>query len=312
MKTFKYIALLAASSFLYSGTQAQTKPKNEEVIGTLTYSGTRLTYPLVEAWIKEFNKQYPNVSIGLLPQKSATTADLKILAYTLGANEIKPDEAYIISSNYAQLPISNSNNPALKEWSKTGLKEADIKQLYFKTDSTQTASSHNKVTIYNRGSAVCAAKSFASHYGTSFSQSNGIGVNGDDRTLIEATKKDPNGITYNNLGFIYDLTTRKVIDGISVIPIDINENGKVDADENIYSNLDQLLAKLETGNVSAVTVDKVNIVYKKEEKNHALALFLEFVQSPAGQKLNHQYGFLSPDTDKQIVALQKKKNLTAK
>jgi phosphate transport system substrate-binding protein len=311
MKSYKYLASVIASALLLSGAQAQTKKIDDSVIGTLTYSGTRLTYPLVEGWIKEFNKKYPKITISVLPEKGTTSADLKVLAYTLAESEIKADEEYIVASNYAQLPISNSSNPALKEWSKTGLKESDLKHLYFKTDSTTSSNSHNKVTIYNRGRAVCAAKSFASHYGTSFSQSNGIGVNGDDRTLIEATKKDPNGITYNNLGFIYDLSTRKVIDGITVIPIDINENGKLDPEEDIYSNLDQLVGKLETGNVSAITVDKVNIVYKKE-KNAALALFLDFVKSPACQKLNHQYGFLSPDTDKQIVAFQKKKSLTNK
>ena len=41
--------------------------------------------------------------------------------------------------------------------------------------------------------------------------------------------------------YAYDPKTKKYYDGISVIPLDLNENGKIDSTENFYANLDNLM-----------------------------------------------------------------------
>lgn len=274
---------------------------------TLTYTGTRLTHPLVEGWIKEFNKSYPGVTIIPLPKgQNADKADIKILAYNLEKETFKPGETYVVVSNYAQLPIANSKNPLLHEWLKKGLTEAEFKKLYFKTSQEDSAHkpAHHTVNIYTREKPVCATKAFASHYGSDPNSSKGFGVAGDDRSLLAAVLKDSNGVSYNNLGFIYDLHTRKLVDGITVIPVDINENGKVEQNELIYGNLDELISTLESGAVSSITVDKVNIVYNTEATKKSLPLFIDWVRNE-GRKVNHQYGFLNIDTDVKILSLRK-------
>ncbi len=259
--------------------------------GTIRYSGTRLTYPLVEAWAKEYNKTHPEVKISVIPRGENTEADLKILAYTLKKESVKPEESLTIVANYAQLPITNSKNPSLPEWQKKGLTEEEFRKLYFRTEEAESKPAHNTVTIYTREKPACATRAFASHYGTDVKQSKGVGVDGDDKTLLQAVLKDTTGVSYNNLGFIYDLKTRKVIDGISVIPVDKNKNGKVDTNENIYADLDQLLHHLEHDNASEITIDKVNFVYNTEG-NPAVKSFVQWVLTE-GQKVNHQLGFLT-------------------
>ena len=64
----------------------------------------------------------------------------------------------------------------------------------------------------------------------------GIGVNGDPG-LADAVKKDINGIGFNSYPYIYDIKSGKKIQGIDIIPIDVNGNGTIDADENFYENI---------------------------------------------------------------------------
>ena len=298
--------LLALSVYVVHGQQSTKAPD------TLTYAGTRLTYPLVEGWIKEYKKANPGTVIKLHSKNdSQKSADLNFLAYDLSNEKLKDGEQYVVVSNYAQLPISNSANPLLTGWNKSGLTKQEFKKLYFKTaDQPEEKPAHNTVTIYKRDRPVCATKTFASHYGSDPNDGKGLGVQGDDRTLLEAVLKDTHGVSYNNLGFIYDLKSRKLVPGITVIPSDNNENGKIDSEENIYGDLDQLIQQLEGGSISNVTVDKVNIVFNKNTKP-AVGEFIKWVQT-SGQKFNHQYGFLTIDTDSKILAQQKNNTITSK
>ena len=41
------------------------------------------------------------------------------------------------------------------------------------------------------------------------------------------------GIGYNNLNYAYDFKTGLPLKGLSILPIDVNENGKVDPEEDL-------------------------------------------------------------------------------
>ena len=114
-----------------------------------------------------------------------------------------------------------------------------------------TKGSNDPLNVYRRDKNVCASRSFAENVTGSQLDVAGTLVNGDDRALSAAVKKDINGISYNNLGLIYDLHTRKVLDSIAIIFIDFNENGKIDDDENIYATLDNVLNYLSTNSNTA-------------------------------------------------------------
>ncbi|MEZ4519883.1 MAG: hypothetical protein R3C44_24645 [Chloroflexota bacterium] len=42
------------------------------------------------------------------------------------------------------------------------------------------------------------------------------------------------GIGFNNIGFTYDLSTGQQIDGLRVVPIDLNGDGQITPDEDFY------------------------------------------------------------------------------
>jgi phosphate transport system substrate-binding protein len=77
--------------------------------------------------------------------------------------------------------------------------------------------------------------------GTAQEELQGIAVNADPG-LAEAVRQDKLGVGYNNIGFAYDIATGAPVAGLRVIPIDLNGNGAIDADEDFYAAKDDIVA----------------------------------------------------------------------
>lgn len=270
--------------------------------GSVKLRGTRLTYPLVRKWISEFQKAYPLVKVEIAPNAPADSLDLEIYTFDIAKSGLKEGKEAAVLNRYAQLPIANSKRPDLKELQAKGFTEADFKKIYFTEETGKAPVGSHPIVVYKREKPACAARSFATHYGSNPNQTPGIGVKGDDRDLSISVKKDINGLSYNNLGFVYDIATRKVADSLAVIPLDLNENGRIDADERIYGTLDQVIAYIEKTNNAKIPFDNVNVVFDKQPKNAAAGLFLQWVLTE-GQKFNHEFGFV--DQEKAILSRQK-------
>ena len=282
--------------------------------GKVVVTGTRFSYPLVEKWIEEFKKEYPNVPFRLITRGNLNvdSANLMINAHKLHPEEIKGGNYVVNIGRYALLPVANAKNPLVAEWNKKGIKEKQLKKLFFKKydpygEEEEVKEKHKneyKPTVYTRAQKACAPISFARYFG--FEQDDILGkpIGGDDKHLITAIENDTNGITYNNLGFIYDINTRKVKNKLAVVPIDLNGNGKIDEDESFYNNLDDLISRLEKGKITDIPVEYLNISYQSQavETNKNLNLFLEWVLSK-GQQYNHAFGFL--DFEPEVLAKQK-------
>jgi phosphate transport system substrate-binding protein len=260
-------------------------------------SGTRFTYPLIEKWISEYKKERPGLTIKLQYKKQINdSVNLKVVAHTLGQNEIKDNEEYIKVSKYAILPITNDRNKAFRFEFRKGLKQEDFKNVFF-TDANsifeEDVKKQTNYTVYSRVNQGCLSVAFANHFGLTPNEFKGKKISGDDQFLTYAVQKDTIGVTYNNLGNIFDLTSRLPVKGIYILPIDINQNGRIDKEEQIYDNLDLLTQYLENNqNNKAIPTDFVSFIVNKDQKNENLSDFINWVLSE-GQQYNHQFGFLN-------------------
>ncbi|HEX8546238.1 MAG TPA: hypothetical protein VF691_04705 [Cytophagaceae bacterium] len=312
----KKIVLIA--SFIATTTLAFSQSTDRVVI-----TGSRFTYPLINKWIEEFKKVEPGVTFHVIPRgtPNVDSANLIINAHELASEEIRPGYKVLNFSRYVLLPVANEKNPLLGQYLKEGIEEKDLKKLFFKKydplaefdQPKERAKDKDKYkpTVYTREQKACAPTTFAKNFG--FVQQDIVGkpIGGDDQHLISAIRKDTNGITYNNLGFIYDLKTKEQQKGIRVIPLDLNGNGKLDANENFYSNLDEVITKLEAETHPEITTGYINISYPSDlkETHKNLSLFLTWVLNE-GQKFNHEYGFLN--LQEEILAKQKQTLVSAK
>jgi len=258
---------------------------------SITITGTRFFYPLVEKWAEEFKKENPDVDI--IVRFGLQNADISMTGTPV--DKENPDKGkYTVVSKFAVVPIINGQNPAWTELQKRGLSETDFEKIYFRGDQQLNSFAINSgitvpIRVYTRG--ACASATFSRHFGKQINDLANLDTKiADDEVLLQNVLNDSLGVAYNNLGFVYDLQTRKQKPGIKVVPVDLNGNGKIDNDENFYDNLDQLIQKLETGHIDLPPVGKMVFIYKEDKPE--VKAFVNWVQTK-GQQYNHSLGFLN-------------------
>jgi ABC-type phosphate transport system substrate-binding protein len=297
MKTNYFYQVLFAL-FISSSVFASENAAKEPIV----ISGTKFTYPLIEKWIAEYEKVNPNANIQLAAKTNGgQVADLNIIAHQPTQNELQPNQEIIYAGRYALLPVTNNNNPILAAVAKKGLNKKELDKLFFEVvdyDSDEPAQkSKFRANIYSRDNQACASTALAGYYGHQSSEIRGKKVFGDDIYLLSAIKKDSIGLTYNNLGYLYDVNSRNLKEGIALLPLDLKKEAK-----SIQSgNLDEVLSVLESTKVETIPVEKIGFIYSQQNAKKELSAFLKWVLTD-GQKFNHNKGFLN--LDKQALAEQ--------
>lgn len=297
MKSTYLYQLLFALILSTNTFAAETVPAKETII----ISGTKFTYPLVEKWIAEYEKMNPEVKIKLVIKTTNTQSDLNIIAHQPTENELQPDQEIVYTGRYALLPVTNKDNPILPAISKKGLNKKEVDNLFFDVldfDSEEPIQKPKfKANIYSRENQACASTTLATYFGRSSSEIRGKKVFGDDIYLLSAIKKDSIGLTYNNLGYLYDVNSRSLKDGLALLPVDLKKDAKV----ILNGNLDDVLNVLETNKIETIPVQEIGFIYSEQNKRKEVAEFLRWILAE-GQKFNHEKGFLN--LNKEVLAEQ--------
>src|SRR5882757_1299500 len=244
-------------------------------------TGTRLVYPLFQRWVDEYTKLHPGIKF-IISKSPADSADLLIVSHKLGQGDIKNGQTTLVVTRYVQLPVVNSRRGDVAALQSKGFDDSAFRRVYF-SDKDDKGHSIYQFTVYKRQQPACASIAFANHFDNEQKDIKGVGVAGDDRDLLTAVKRDPSGISYNNLGFLYDLRSRKLIDSISIIPIDLNGNGRIDPDEDIYGSLDDVIGFVEKTHHPRIPLENVNVLYRKDGPVKDIAPFLQWVLTKGQQ-----------------------------
>jgi phosphate transport system substrate-binding protein len=258
---------------------------------TIKITGTKFPFAIMQQWIDAYRTTHPDVEFELSKSIPLDSADLILAAHAFRPGELEEDVTIIAVNRYVQLPIVNSNRVDLKRLQQKGFTQRDLKNIFFADKENKTDVWNNPFTIYKRNKEVCASRSFAENVTGAQQEIYGVGVTGDDRSLSAAVRNDLTGISYNNLGFIYNIQTRKVADSITVIPIDINENGVIDHNEKKYTTLDDILDFIYQPKSPKIPQENVNVVFNKNIPDKAAIDFLKWIITE-GQQYNRAYGFL--------------------
>jgi len=108
------------------------------------------------------------------------------------------------------------------------------------------------------------------------------------------------------LNFVYDLTTRKPFEGIEVVPIDLNGNGKIDPDENFYRTLDEIMKAINDGKYPSPPARDLYLVSKGKPTDRLVVAFLNWVLTE-GQKFVPEAGYILVTPEKIKADLDKLK-----
>jgi len=119
-----------------------------------------------------------------------------------------------------------------------------------------------------------------------------------------AVKKDPLGIGFNNIGFAYDSKTKKQLAGIRVLPIDINSDGKITADEDFYNTIDDLIAAIANGKYPSPPARELYFVTNGKPQKEVVIRFLSWVLTE-GQKYVNESGYITLSKEKIATELKR-------
>ena len=313
--------LLITASILFScNTEtSHSENKNDTLKGKITISGAFALYPLTVRWAQEFQKLHPRVTINVSAGgagKGMADALSKMVDLGMYSREISPEERakgawFVAVSRDAVLPTVNAANPVMKDLRFRGL----TKQKFFDIFITgkiktwgEAAGNGSKEALepFTRSDACGAAEMWAKFLlGKKQEDLIGLGVNGDPG-VADAIRKNIGGIGYNNLNFVYDMTSRKPYQGIDVVPIDINGNGKIDPEENFYGSLDLVMKAIREGIYPSPPARDLYLVAGGKPSGKLVMAFLEWILTD-GQKYLTEAGYVSVSPDKLRSGLEKLK-----
>jgi len=289
----------------------------EKTLGQISISGAFALYPMVVRWADEYKKLNPGMRFDISAGgagKGISDALNGMVEIGMVSREIYPEElkngAFPIAvTKDAVVAVVSELNPALKDIMTKGLKKEVGNNIWITGRYTTWAQafgakSASPIHIYTRSDACGAAEMWAKFFGKKQEDLLGIGVFGDPG-LAQATKKDPLGIGYNNIGYAYDATTRQQIKGLKVVPLDLNNNGKIDSDENFYNSMNDLIAAIGSGKYPSPPARELYFVFKGNPRNNkVLTGFIRWVLSD-GQKFVNEAGYISLPKDKIESELKK-------
>jgi len=132
-----------------------------------------------------------------------------------------------------------------------------------------------------------------------------VGIFGDPG-LADVVKSDPLGIGFNNTIYIYNRELNKKYDGLEVIPIDKNENGRIDPEENFYDTMDQIIEAIASGKYPSPPARELYFVARETPTSLPVIKFLEWILND-GQKFVLEAGYVSLTKDRVATELAKLK-----
>lgn len=228
--------------------------------GTITVSGAWALYPLMIRWGEEFQLLHPGVRFNIsaggagkgMADALADAVDIGMVSREIYGEEIEKGAFGVPVAKDAVFLTVNENNPFIEDLRKMAITRETLIGIYITGEVTTWGQVVDRpdiddpIHIFTRSDAAGAPATWAAYLGKAQEDLLGIGVYGDPGVL-EAVIKDPLGMGFNNLNFAFDLFTGEPVTGAFVVPIDLNENGMVDTDEEIYSK-EQALQAVTRGN----------------------------------------------------------------
>lgn len=303
--------VIIASSFK----KKETKPAPADLNGTINISGAFALYPITVKWAQEFKKLHPNVTFNISAGgagKGITDALSGLVDIGLASRDISPEEvkkgAYTIYvTKDAVVPTFNTGNPNAAALEAKGVKRNQFLDVFVTGNIKNWKQLGGNVSVpihvYTRSDAAGAAETWAKYFNKKQEDLLGVAVYGDPG-LAQAVKKDVTGIGFNNLAYLYDLKTRKQVDGVHALPIDVNGNGKIDATENFYDTIDHLTDAIADGRYPAPPARNLGFLFKGKPKKPELVEFVKYVLTD-GQKFVDENGYIVLSKQKLAEELKK-------
>lgn len=257
----------------------------------INVSDARFTAPLLEKLIKEYKKVDPDFQAQVLTHDGAES-DARV--------SLDNEASATILGRYIVLPIANSQNVLLENKKvRKGLNGKLTKQIFVLKDYLEALDAEENGekelpgTVYSlTGSKAITTKAFANALHVSPNKIKGKKIVGREENALTAVQNHNDAVSFNVASLVYDTQSKKPVSGLTVLPIDIDDNGKITEEErSAFGTITQLTEYID--HLSDISVPIGNIYF--DTQNPKAAVFANWV-SQNGQQLLHEYGYLRANT----------------
>ncbi len=283
----------------------ETTGEGDGLKGRISLSGAFALYPLVNVWAEEFNKEHPGVRFNIsaggagkgMTDVLAGAVDLAMFSKEISAAETGKGAYGIAVAKDAVIPTVSAKNPILDRLKAEGMKRGEFSSLFLSDRPAKWKDTAHEMIVFTRSDACGAAEVWVKYLGGKAQEElKGIAVFGDPG-VAAAVADDPRAIGFNNVNYVYDVRTGQKYPGLEVIPIDLNENGQIDPEEDFYNNLGDLIKAIGDGRYPSPPARNLYLVSKGRPTSPLVRAFLEWVLTK-GQAyvLESGYNLLDPQT----------------
>jgi phosphate transport system substrate-binding protein len=221
-------------------------------------SGANALQPMMEVWAKEYEKIHPEIRIDVsgggagkgMTEALAGVVDIGMYSKDISKNDITNDVFWVSVASDAVVATMNSQNPLKNQILAKGVTKAELRDIFVNTYQNRAIktwgqlvgepnASTERIWVFTRQDSCGAAEMWAKYLGN-YLQDNLTAV--ADAAQIEdvgvrtAVQGNIFAIGYNNINTVYDMQTKEPYPGVLPIPLDLNENGMIDANESFYQN----------------------------------------------------------------------------
>jgi len=301
-----------------SASSAGAGQNSEPLHGTIAVSGAFALYPMMTVWADEFTKLHPEVQFDVqgggagkgMTDTLAGAVDIGMISRTIKPEEEAQGAYWVAVAKDAVFPVVSAQNPVLADLTATGISKETFNKIFITGGVKSWGEVVGKpevqdlIHVYTRSDSAGAADQWALFSGGKVQADiQGIGVNGEP-ALVDTVGKDPLGIGFSNLNSAFDSASGKLVQGIAVPPIDINANGKADANEYYQSKQDAVKV-IGDGTYPSPPARFENLATKGKPTGLVLA-FISWIVTD-GQQYLDQAGYVPLTAQQQTESLAKLK-----
>lgn len=270
----------------------------------ISISGAFALFPIVTVWTEAYSNLHPDVTFDVqaggagkgMTDMLTGAADIAMLSRDARQEELDQGSFLVPVTIDAVVGTINAGNPVLAEIQARGITPEEASAIWITGEMTTWGQllgtdAAEPINVYTRADSAGAAEMWALFaLGEAQEDLLGTAVNADPG-LAEAVRQDPLGVGYNNIGFAYSQATGAPLDGLQIIPLDLNGNGRVDPHEDFYTTRNDLTAAI-AAEVYPFPPARILYLVTKGEPNPTIADFYRWILTE-GQTFVPQAGYVS-------------------
>ena len=255
-------------------------------------------YSLTERWADEFCKLYPDVRIEVTRwNETSASVPLDFSGHSALISNWHPATEnqsvwHVVVGRDVTVPVINAENPLLEEIYQQGVSPEKITQSFTNPASrhwgTLTGNKENFPVQFYMIDDASIHSGMARWLGMDPFMLDGKKVENSE-ALISAVEDAPYSIGFCKITDIIDPERQIISDRIKVLPIDRNNNGKIDYMEDVYGDLYSFSRAVWTGKYPKAMVNNLYFISPVKPSDETEKAFFKWILT-GGQHFLDTYG----------------------